>query len=119
MHRRSRPLWLILPLTLLLILLLAAAYIGILAATVDSTRLNDARTSDDRDLFYLAVHLGLLALAMGAGFAFGKWVNGLGVAFALLFVICLCVTMIGVQIGSYALACNTTGNNDIVRHWSC
>ncbi len=119
MHRRSRPLWLILPLLLFLILLLAAAYIGALAATVDASRLSDTRTANDRDLLYLAIHAGLLCIALAAGYGFGKWANGLGVAFGLLLVVVLSLTMVGVQMGSYALACNTEGNNNIVRHWTC
>ena len=57
-------------------------------------------------------------LAAAAGFALGKWFSGLGIAFALLFVVVVSVGMVGAQMGSYTLACDAH-QNDILRHWTC
>jgi hypothetical protein len=51
------------------------------------------------------------------GFVAGKWFNGLGIAFATLFVLVLGICMVTVQMASYELACH--GHNDLVRHWQC
>ncbi len=120
MHPPSRPAWLILPLALLLIILLVVAYLGTLAATVDVSRLSETNTANDRDLVYLGVHAGFFVLAIVIGFVFGKWANGLGVAFAALLFVVLGVSMLFVQLGSYALACEVEdGENGIIRHWEC
>lgn len=120
MNSSSRPVWLVLPLVLLLIILLVVAYIGTLAATVDVSRLTETNTANHRDLVYLGIHAGFLVLAIVAGFAFGKWASGLGVVFAALLFIVIGISMVFVQMGSYALACEVEGGeNGIIRHWEC
>jgi hypothetical protein len=115
--RRSRPTVVIWLLALLLLMLLAAAYVGVMHALVDLSRPDSGISVDRRDLAYLYVHVVLLVGAAIIGFLAGKWFNGLGVAFATLFVIVTVVIMLGVQMGSYQLACE--GHNDLVRHWQC
>jgi hypothetical protein len=99
------------------LLLFAAIYILVMHSILDVSRVVSKHDADFRDKIYLVVHIGLLAAAVLAGFALGKWLNGLGVAFALLFFIALATTMVGAQAGSYELACH--GHNDVVRHWTC
>ena len=112
-----RPNGLIVFLTLLLLVMLVAAYVGVMHALVDLSRPEGNADLDRRDSAYVYVHLVLLAGAAIIGFLAGRWFNGLGVAFATLFVIVLVVAMLTVQLGSYELACH--GHNDLVRHWQC
>ena len=69
------------------------------------------------DNVYAALHIGLLAVAAVIGFVLGKWLNGLGLAYATLFVLVLSVIMVGAQLTTYELACR--GHNDLIRHWQC
>ncbi len=102
---------------LVALMALAAAYIGVMHATLPVSRIETPRGADRRDLWYFGIHVGGLVVAAVLGFGLGKWLNGLGLAFALLFVVVLGTLMVGVQLGSYELACH--GTNDIVRHWTC
>ena len=86
-------------------------------ALVDVSVVSSGADADRRDVVYTYVHLGLLVLVSVVGFVVGKWLNGLGLAYALLFVIVLTVGMLGVQFGSYELACH--GHNGLVRNWQC
>ena len=115
--RPSRPAAVQVTLAVAGLLLFAAIYILLMHATLDISRVVTKDDANFRDKVYLAVHVGLLAAAAVAGFALGKWLSGLGVAFALLFVVTLATTMVGAQAGSYELACH--GHNDVVRHWTC
>lgn len=104
-------------LTLALLAMLLAAYIGVMHAVVDVSRVTSDHEANDRDLAYVYLHLAILAGAGIIGFFAGKWVNGLGIAFATLFVIVMSIGMLTVQLSSYELACH--GHNDLVRHWQC
>lgn len=120
MEQRRRPLWLIIPLFFLLLVLFGGAYTAILAATIDVSRLTDSRTASDRDLIYLGIHAGTFALAIIAGYVFGRWANGQAFAFAALLFILISIWMLAAQVGSYAIACEINdGRNDVIRHWQC
>jgi hypothetical protein len=112
---KPKPTSLIVLLTLLLLLMLAVAYVGVMHALVDISR--PEHDIDRRDTAYTYVHLVMLLGAAIIGFLAGRWFNGLGVAFATLFVVALLVAMLTVQLTSYELACH--GHNDLVRHWQC
>ena len=99
------------------ILLLTALYVVLMWATVDATTVGDGTTASDRDNIHIALHLSLLVAAAGFGFALGKWLNGQGVAYGVLFVSALAALMLMLQLGSYELACE--GHNDLIRHWEC
>jgi CDP-diglyceride synthetase len=113
----TKPLFLQIALTVLTLLFFVAAYAVAMNAVVSVSRVTDDAGRDHRDQVYLALHGGFLLLAGIYGFTLGKWLNGLGVAFALLFVVGLSLSMVAVQISSYELACH--GHNDLVRHWTC
>ncbi len=98
-------------------LLFIAAYVAAMYALVDISRIDSDSDANRRDAVYAYVHLGLLALVWVVGIVVGKWLNGLGLAYGLLFFIVLVVAMLAVQGGSYELACR--GHNDLVRHWQC
>ncbi len=85
--------------------------------SVDVSRLHEKSDANRRDAVYLAIHGTLLLVAATGGFALGRWLSGLGLAYAMLFVAVLLVVMIAAQAGSYELACN--GHNDLIRHWTC
>lgn len=110
-----KPTGLIVFLTLLLLLMLLVAYVGVMNALVEISQ--PEHDIERRDTAYAYVHLVLLFGAAVIGFLAGRWFNGLGVAFATLFVVVLGVGMLAVQLTSYELACH--GHNDLVRHWQC
>lgn len=99
------------------LLVLFAAYFAIMRAVVGVSDIESKADANYRDTVYLIVHLGLLSVAAVLGFVAGKWLSGLGVAYAMLFVIVLALGMVFAQAGSYELACR--GRNDVIRHWSC
>lgn len=117
-QRRSKAASVQILLTVAAIVLLLAVYVVVLRLTVGISKGISNQAVDHRDLIYLFVHVGGLVLAAAAGFALGKWFSGLGVAFALLFVVVVSVGMVGAQMSSYTLACDAH-QNDIVRHWTC
>jgi len=104
--------------TVVAIAILLSAYVAVLYSLRHLSTATTNRAIDHRDLIYFFVHVGGLILAAVGGFALGKWLSGLGVAFALLFVVVVSVGMVGAQMGSYTLACDAH-HNDIVRHWTC
>ncbi|MGE5595577.1 MAG: hypothetical protein ACM3S1_06020 [Hyphomicrobiales bacterium] len=114
---RAKPPWLQLLAAVGALLLLTAVYLLLMRLTIDVSHLDADTTADDRDLFYLGLHSGVLLFAAVAGFALGKWLNGLGLAYSVLFAIVLAVCMVGLQVGSQELACH--GHNDLIRHWEC
>ncbi|MBK6319753.1 MAG: hypothetical protein IPI85_06305 [Dehalococcoidia bacterium] len=116
-QRRGRPASLMVFLTLALLLGLLAAYVGVMHAIVDVSRIGGDHDANERDAAYSYLHLVFLAGSAAIGFGAGKWLNGLGIAFGTLFVIVVAVGMLAVQLSSYSLACH--GHNDIVRHWQC
>jgi predicted permease len=103
-------------LTLVLLVMLVAAYVGVMNLLLEVSEGESVDTAR-RDLAYAYVHLVLLVGAAVIGFLAGRWFNGLGIAFATLFAIVLVVGMLTVQLSTYELACH--GHNDIVRHWQC
>lgn len=96
---------------------ITGVYVLAMHLTVGASKLGPRQSADQRDLLYLYLHLGVLFAAACLGFGLGKWLNGLGVAYATLFVIVVAITMVLAQLGSQALACE--GYNDILRHWAC
>jgi hypothetical protein len=101
-----------------LLLVLVAGYVVAMRATVGVSRVDSDADAARRDLIYLVVHAGLLVVAAVAGFAAGKWVNGLGLAFAVLFLVVLAIAMVGIQVATFEVACSG-GPNGLIRHWHC
>ena len=116
--RRSRPHWLQVLATVVLFALILAGYLAALRLTVESSRIDPDTTTNYRDAVALIVHGSALAVALVFGFVLGKWLNGLGFGYALLFASVMCVAMVATMAGSQALACEQ-GRNDLVRHWHC
>jgi hypothetical protein len=116
-QRRHRPAWLQFVVAATAALVLVAGYWLALRLTIDVTRVGPGHTDNYRDTVYLAIHAGLLAGAAIVGFVAGKWLNGLGLGYALLLMLVLSVAMVGTQVGAHTLACH--GHNDLVRHWTC
>ncbi len=116
-ERRSKPPSVQFLLAALLLLMLLAAYIAGMNALLDVSRIETDGDAADRDAVYAVVHLLLLVIAALVGFALGKWLNGLGLAYATLFVVALATLMVATQLSTYELACR--GHNDLIRHWQC
>ena len=108
---------LIILLTVALLLLLIVAYIGVMHAVLEVSRRESDADASRRDAAYAYLHLVMLVGAAVLGFLAGKWFNGLGLAFAMLFVIVMVVAMLATQMATFELACH--GHNDLVRHWQC
>jgi MFS family permease len=106
-----------LALTLLFCAALVGVYVGLMRTLISVSRLTSDTDIERRDEAYALVHLGVLAIAAVSGFLLGRWFNGLGLAYALLFVIVVAISMLALLLGSYELAC--AGHNDILRHWQC
>jgi hypothetical protein len=104
--------------TLLLLGLFVVAYLAAMRATIGVSEVAGAGDAAERDQVYLMLHGGLLGLAAIVGFVAGKWLRGLGLAFAVLFVVVLAIAMVGIQVASFELAC-TAGYNGLIRHWHC
>lgn len=117
-HRPPRPAFVQVAAAVLLALVLAALYFGLLRATLDISRPASDRSANARDTVYFVLHVTMLAGAAIAGFGLGKWLNGLGVAYAVLMVAIMCSLMVGAQAGSQTLACRGD-RNDVIRHWTC
>lgn len=105
-------------LAIVLLALLVVGYVAAMRATLGVSEVHSDRDAAERDTVYLVLHGGLLAIGAVAGFAAGKWINGLGVAFAVLFVVVLAVAMVAIQVASFELAC-AGGQNGLIRHWHC
>lgn len=114
---QPRPTGLILLLTVALLVLLLAAYIGVMHALVEMSRVETDDDAAQRDAAYAYLHLVLVAGAAIIGFVAGKWFNGLGIAFATLFVVVMVVGTLATQMVTFEMACH--GHNDVVRHWQC
>lgn len=115
--RRSKPVWVQAGLTVCLLVLLFAAYIAAMHATLSLSKKAGAHAMDQRDLWYLVIHGSVLGAGTILGFLAGKWYSGLGIAFAVLFLAALAAGMVGIQLGTFEAACH--GHNDIIRHWTC
>jgi hypothetical protein len=98
-----------------LVVFLAAAYVAVMQLLIDVS--DPTEDPDTRDLVYLYVHVGFLAVGGILGFLLGKWVNGLGFACAVLVVTILATSMVFALLTSRAVTCN----NDVefLRHWTC
>lgn len=103
--------------SIILCLLFIGAYIAAMRALVDVSVIETDADANRRDTVYAVFHLGFLVLVSVVGFVVGKWLNGLGLAYALLFFIVVVLGMLTVLMGSYELACH--GYNGIVRNWQC
>lgn len=98
--------------------LIAVGYVAAMRTLLEVSVLSSDTDLERRDEVYLLVHGGTVFAAAVIGFLVGKWLNGLGLAYAVLFVIISVVAMMGVLLGSYELACEA-GQNGLVRHWEC
>jgi len=115
--RRSKPRIVQVMVATSAMLLLGALYLGLMHATVRFSQLDAEHSASDRDNVYLYLHTAVLLLGAFSGFGLGKWLNGLGIAYAVLFVVVLAIAMVLAHLGSYTLACQ--GHNDLIRHWTC
>ena len=98
-------------------LLFLVAYVASMRALLDLSDVAGGADLDRRDEVYAYVHLGLLVLAAITGFVIGRWLNGLGLGYAMLFVIVLLLGMLVTQGVTFELACH--GHNGLIRHWQC
>ena len=103
---------------LLGLLLVIGLYALVMHLAVHSTDFGAATNPSDRDAAYALLHLGILLVATAGGFALGRWLNGMGIAYATLFFLVVACAMVFLQIGTQSLACNG-GPNDIISHWTC
>ena len=101
----------------LLIGLIVTGYAVSAHILVGSDVPSSAAQADQRDTTYFAIHAAGLLFSLIAGFTLGKFLNGLGVAFGLLFFVVVGTAMSAGQIAAYQAACN--GQNGIIRHWTC
>lgn len=97
--------------------LLGCAYVAAMHAIIDVSRVQTDADAEARDTTYAVLHVSALAGSAVIGFCVGKWLNGLGFAYATLFVMVIAVFMVLAQVSSYELACQ--GHNDLIRHWTC
>ncbi len=104
-------------LALLGLLFVLGAYLLVMHFTVHSNEVGPSRTASERDATYAVLHLAFLIGTVVAGFLIGKWLNGLGIAYATLFFLVVASSMVFLQIGTHTLACR--GYNDITVHWTC
>jgi hypothetical protein len=100
------------------LLVFTAIYVAIMRLSINVSVVKGKAGADYRDGVYLAIHGGLLLAAAIGGFGLGKWLSGLGLAYAVLFLLVLSLVMVGAQLGSYELAC-AGGHNDLIRRWTC
>jgi len=102
---------------LLGLLFVLGAYVLLMHLTIHSTKVRPAYTASDRDATYAILHLAFLVATVVLGFLLGKWLNGLGMAYATLFFLVVASSMVFLQLGTHTLACR--GHNDITVHWTC
>ena len=100
------------------LLAFTAAYLLAMRLSLDVSVIKEKTDADHRDAVYLAIHGGVLLAAMAGGFTLGRWLNGLGLAYAVLFLVVLSLVMVSAQLGSYEVACEA-GHNGLIRHWTC
>ena len=98
-------------------LLFAGLYLALMHLTVGVSQLEPGEAADHRDRVYLAIHSGVALISLFGGFAMGKWLNGLGLGYALLLFGLVVTMMVAAQFASFSLACH--GENDLLRHWEC
>jgi len=116
-RRQSRPAYVQAGLTICLLLIILAGYVAAMHATVPLSKKDGTHAMDERDLWYVVIHVSTLVTSAVLGFLAGKWFSGLGLAFALLFLAVVAAGMVGIQMATFEAACH--GHNDIVRHWAC
>src|SRR5258708_21225099 len=78
------------------IAVLLGLYALVMHLTVGVSRVDLGRSASHRDAVYLGIHLAVLALSLLAGFVAGRWLNGLGLAYATLFGAPIAVGMVAV-----------------------
>jgi hypothetical protein len=98
-----------------LVVFLVGAYIGAMQLLIEVSA--PGEDPDRRDLIYLYIHLGFLAMGAILGFLVGKWLNGQGVACAVLVVTTVAVSMVFALLASRAVTCND--DIEFLRHWTC
>jgi hypothetical protein len=112
-----RPAWVQAAVAAGVIVAVVALYLLTLWLLSGHSKPDQGHSANARDTVYFSVHGGFLVFAAVSGFFAGKWLNGLGFAYATLTAVTVLVLMVGAQIGSHSLACN--GHNDLIRHWAC
>jgi len=115
--RAPHPHWLQALVASLIVVAFIALYIAALRLTLDYSRDSVNHTANERDTVYFGIHGAVLVIGTLAGFAAGKWLNGMGVAYAALVFVAIVLLMVATQAGAQTLACH--GRNDIVKHWTC
>ena len=116
--RPSKPTWVAWLLSVVLLAALFAAYLVVTHRAVGTDVPVGNADLSQRDTIYFSIHLATLGIGCVVGFCLGKWLNGLGAAFALLFLVILVSSLTATQVATYKLACGG-GQNNIVRHWTC
>lgn len=116
--RPSKPTWLAWLLSVVLLLLIFGAFIAVTHSAVGADVPVGNAAMSRRDTIYFSIHLATIVVGCLVGFLLGKWLNGLGAAFAVLFLVVLVSSLTATQVVTYKLACGG-GENDIVRHWTC
>ena len=116
--RPSKPTWVAWLLSVVLLAALFAAYLVVTHRAVGTDVPVGNTELSQRDTIYFSIHLATLGIGGVVGFSLGKWLNGLGAAFALLFFVILVSSLTATQVVTYKLACGG-GQNNIVRHWTC
>ena len=116
--RPSKPTWVAWLLSVVLLIATFAGYVFVTHAAVGSDVPVGNAALGERDAIYFSIHLATIVIGCFCGFILGKWLNGMGAAFALLFVVVLVSSLTGTQVVTYKLACGG-GPNNIVRHWTC
>ena len=100
------------------LLVFTGVYLAAMRLSLDVSVIRSKSDADFRDAVYLGLHGGVLLFATMGGFALGRWLNGLGLAYGVLFLVVLSLVMVGAQVGSYEMACSA-GHNDLIRRWTC
>ena len=116
--RPSKPKWVAWLVASVSLLLIFAGYVAVTHAAVGREVPVGQAAMGRRDALYFSIHLATILLSSVIGFVLGKWLNGQGAAFALLFFVVMVSSLTTTQVVSYKLACGG-GRNEIVRHWTC
>lgn len=113
----GRPAWLHAAVAISSVLVLIALYLVAMRLAIAVSDPNGRYSPNERDAIYFWLHLGGVAVSLVGGFVLGRWLNGMGLAYAVLLAVCLAVAMVGAQVGSQALECH--GRDGVIRHWTC
>lgn len=96
---------------------LLVAYIGLAHALLVVPESDVDEVLNRRDAEYFGLLGGTLAGSVLVGIGIGAMLRRSPFAFALLMLALVFIGLVGIQVGTFELACD--GQNDIVRHWRC